>query len=59
MTLTYDTSIEVTEKQYVFLMSEFEGVVAGMQKDGKFYIKVWLTRYSKQINKILQNPKSL
>ncbi len=53
MEIIYDKPFEVTEKQYNGLMNVFSGCVAGRTESGKFYIKVWLTRYSKEISQFL------
>ncbi len=49
----YDTPIEVTEKQYKTSMNELSGVVAGKIEDGKFYLKLWIMTYSKELKQIL------
>lgn len=38
----YDTSIEVSEEEYIFITNKFRGTVAHRKSnDGKFFIKVW------------------
>ena len=54
MKIKYDTPIEVTKSQYNRLMTECDGVVAGQEKDGKFFIKVWLMKYKQMVLDILK-----
>lgn len=53
MNIQYDTPFEVTEYQYRLLMSKCGGIVAGRIEDGRYYIKVWLMRYKKEVERIL------
>ncbi len=57
MTITYDTPIEVTKGQYNACMSLLQGVVAGKEAEGKYYIKVWLTQYNSVVEDILNKTK--
>ncbi len=54
MTIQYDKQIEVTEKQYTTAMRELSGVVAGRMENGKFFIKLWIGSYSKELKRILK-----
>ena len=49
MTIKYDEPFEVTEQQYNLLVYMFPGIIAHRKSEGKFFIKVWLTKYSEQI----------
>lgn len=53
--IEYNTSVEVTEKQYRELMNKFSGIIAGRSEDGKFYIKLWMMKYRFVIEEILKN----
>lgn len=53
--IVYDKPIEVTKQKYNILMSNFEGVIAGTELNGKYYIKVWLMKYANLIQQILNN----
>lgn len=53
--IKYDTPIEVTEKQYNKIRSEFGGIVATTKEQGKFYIKVWVMKYAPYIQAILRS----
>lgn len=54
MKVKYNTSIEVTEKQYRKLMYDLSGVVAGREDNGKFYIKLMAQGYAKHVEKIIR-----
>lgn len=53
MTIEYDTPFEVTKEQYNTLMNNFQGVVAGRESEGKYYIKAWLMQYASAISQFL------
>lgn len=53
MKIDYDKPIEVTEKQYHYLMGNFGGIVAGRKENNKFFIKVWLMKYAPLIEDYL------
>jgi hypothetical protein len=53
MEITYNTPIEVNKRQYQACMSNLSGIVAGRISDGKYYIKVFLMRYKKNVKQIL------
>jgi hypothetical protein len=55
--LRIDNPVEVTEKQYSFLMSKFGGLVAGRkdEKTGAYYIKCWTIKHAPAILKILHS----
>lgn len=52
--MKYDSPFEVTSEQYKNLMNQFAGIVAGKEEDGKYYIKVWFTKYIPMIEKVLE-----
>ena len=52
--IKYDTPIEVTKSQYHKLMTDCAGVVAGLEENGKYFIKVWLMKYKSHIQRILK-----
>lgn len=50
MIIKYDTPIEVSEREYGILMNAFGQIIAGRKdEDGKFWIKLWLMRYKKDL----------
>lgn len=51
--IAYDTPIEVTENQYNTCMIKLSGIVAGRKCDGKFYVKLWMSKYSSLLEKLL------
>ena len=53
MIIEYDKPFEVTEKQYRAVMKNCDGMVAGQVSGEKYFIKVWLMKYSKEINQYL------
>ena len=55
MIIEYNKPIEVTEKQYHAFVYLFKGIIAHRVVNDKYYIKVWLTKYSRQILNILNN----
>ncbi len=59
MNIEYDVPFEVTEKQYNALMykGQFDGIICHKKQDGKYFIKVWLTKYAPFINQILESHK--
>ncbi len=52
-----DKPIEVSEAKYKSAMTNLAGVVAGQEKDGKFYVKLWNghTVYKKRLLSILNS----
>ncbi len=52
--IKYNTPIEVTEKQYRTAMNELSGCIAGKIVDGKFFVKLWVMAYLKELKQILQ-----
>jgi len=54
MEIKFNTSIEVSAKQYGRIMTELKGVCAGRVEDGKYFIKVWLMSWSKNVEWILE-----
>jgi hypothetical protein len=55
--IKYDVPFEVSKEQYSFLMNNFQGIVAGREQEEKYYIKVWLIQYAKQIENFLKIKK--
>lgn len=53
--MKYDTPIQVTEAQYNVVMRKCSGIVAGRVDCGKFYIKLWMMKYSKFVLQILNS----
>jgi len=51
--LPYDTETEVTEKQYHKAVIHCEGIIAHRSEDGKYYIKLLLTKYRDYVLQIL------
>jgi hypothetical protein len=54
MQIKFNTPIEVSAKQYGRIMTELKGVCAGRVVDGKYFIKVWLMSWSKNVQCILE-----
>lgn len=54
MTLQYDTPIEVSQRAYALLMNDLSGVCAGRQHQGKFYVKIWIMEYKKEVKQIIE-----
>jgi hypothetical protein len=57
MKVNFDKPIEVSANQYGRIMTELKGVCAGRVEDGKYFIKVWLMSWSKNVEWILQTEK--
>lgn len=55
MEIIYNQPIEVNQKQYNVCMNTLSGIVAGRMSNGKYYIKVLLIRYKKDVKRILNN----
>jgi hypothetical protein len=53
MDLKYDTPVEVSKKQYDVCMRLHSGVCAGRTENGKYYIKVLLMKYVKEVERDL------
>lgn len=51
----YDTPVEVTKTQLNEMMRKFGGIIAGREdkETGKCYIKLWITKYRKQVENYL------
>lgn len=57
MNLEYDTPVEVTEKQYRAIMPKWNWVVCGREENGKYFIKLWVTKYRGHVQQILELNK--
>jgi hypothetical protein len=57
MEIRYNVPIEVTQRQYNICMSSLSGIVAGRVENGKYYIKVFLMKYKKEVQRVLINYK--
>jgi hypothetical protein len=53
--LIYNTPIEVNQKQYNFCMSKFNGICAGRQENGKYFIKILFMKYHKEVEQFLKD----
>lgn len=53
-TLEYNVETEVTFAQYERLRTEFAGIIAHRQENGKYYILLWLSRYRKAVSRALE-----
>lgn len=51
--IKYDQPIEVSADQYHVIMRKLPGVCAGRYEDGRYFIKLWLMKYSETIQKII------
>jgi hypothetical protein len=52
--IEYNKPIEVTQKQYGRIMTELKGVCAGKVENGKYFIKVWIMSWKKNVQWILE-----
>lgn len=57
MNLEYDTPVEVTQKQFNATMSKCSGIVCGQEEGGKYFIKLWVTKYRSYVKQILEQAK--
>jgi hypothetical protein len=55
MEIRLDKPIEVTKKQYSEIMSKLKGVCAGRIENEKYFIKIWLMSWVKDVKLILQD----
>jgi hypothetical protein len=55
MKIQYDTPIEVNQKQYGICMTKYHGICAGRKDGDKYYIKVLLMKYAKEVERDLIN----
>ena len=55
--LVYNTSVEVTEKQYNAVIVRCAGIIAHRIENGKYFIKLWIPRYRKEVLEILNQNK--
>lgn len=53
MNIKYDEPFEVNKTQYDKIMYHLAGVVAGREEDGKYFIKLWVTKYKNIIEQII------
>jgi len=53
MEIKYDTPIEVSKNQYKKIMQDCSGIVAGLEQNGKYYIKVWMMTYANYVRAVL------
>lgn len=58
--IKYNTPIEVSEKEYPVLMASFREIIAGRKDEatGKYYIKLWLMKYKKQLAKAFEKLRA-
>lgn len=54
MELKYNVPVEVTEKQYNAVMKDCSDICAGLKKEGKFFIRLWIVSCRKEIQRILK-----
>ncbi len=59
MEIQNDNPIEVTQEQYRFLTTAYEGFIAHREHEGKLYIKLWFKKlYGTEIkNYLTVKPK--
>lgn len=50
-----DEPIEVNRSQYMEAMAILSGHVAGQERDGKFYIKLWTSRKKQRLLSIVNS----
>ena len=51
--LRYDTETEVTQLQYNNIVKHCEGLIAHRSEDGRYYIKLMLTKYRNYVEQWL------
>ena len=51
--IKYNKDIEVTQNQYVKIMTELAGICAGREDDGKFYVRIWFPKYKNLLLEII------
>lgn len=49
----YNMSIEVSKVKYHELVHKFSGIIAHRVENNRYFIKVWIMRYKKRIEEIL------
>ena len=54
MEIRFNKPIEVSAKQYSRIMTQLKGVCVGKIEDGKYFIKIWLMSWSKEVKTILE-----
>jgi hypothetical protein len=54
MQVKFNTPLEVSPKQYGRIMTELKGVCAGKVENGKYFIKIWLMSWKKNVEWILE-----
>lgn len=52
-----DEPIEVSEKQYTLAHNYYCGLIARRKHENKFFIKIWVMSYAKEIIKFLNTIK--
>lgn len=52
--LQYDKEVEINEKQYREVTTQFAGCVAHRKNANQYYIKVWAMKYVDSIYKLLK-----
>jgi hypothetical protein len=55
MEIKYNTSIEVSQKQYGIIMNRHHGICAGRREGDKYFIKVLFMKYAKDVETDLIN----
>lgn len=53
--ITYNTKTEVTQKQYSELRKLAAGICAFREESGKYFIKLLLPDYKKEVELIIKN----
>lgn len=53
MEIQYNQPIEVTEAQYNRIMIHYSGICFGKKENGKFFIKLGMSKYKELIEKEL------
>ena len=53
--INYDEPIEVTEAQYHRVASQLKGFVAFREEGGKFFVKLWATKFRVALQRLLND----
>lgn len=53
MKIKYNTEFEVNRIQYGAIMNSLSGVCAGIKRGEKFFLKIWLMSYKKEVEYLL------
>lgn len=55
--LKYNTAVEVSIKNFGYLKYKYSGILAFKYRSGKFFIKLWIMSYKKEIETFLKSAE--